>query len=337
MAVFGKTEVGASSRSLPIGYSVACRYLCPENGIATEIVAYVQGRWESGVAKAKLYQDINGQVGPLLTESPEIILTQVGEHRFTISYPVVGGTYYWIAVHPSVIMLYWHDLGYLNQSSNSWGHTYPLNPDPWDSDYGPNYSDLEVSFYCGYTPTLPPPQYILGITSNPISGISFRIRDEGEMVTPWSGSLEEGTYEVEMPSNVLVGSDTYNFVQWEDGSTNPLRTYNHIGEGSLNAEFQLQIVTALEIHAFKDSEEVVANGLIVETDYMFQTPIIIEVVPSSYTIRLTYEGITKEYIANPIEGETIRIDGQMIADKLPIVPLLLVASVGIILIYRFMK
>ncbi len=176
-------------------------------------------------------------------------------------------------------------------------------------------TDVTATFQStGYVPP-PPPSYNLTINSNP-EGIPFTIKEVGmSYVTPWQGNLEEGTYEIEIPSNVIVGSDTYNFVQWEDGSTNPIRIYNHVGEAILNADYQLQIVTALEVHAFVDSVEVAADGLIVETGYTFQTPITIEVPPGSYTIRLTYLGITKEYTANPAEGETIRVDGQMTPPK----------------------
>ena len=145
-------------------------------------------------------------------------------------------------------------------------------------------------------------------------------------VTPWTGSLEEGVYEVEMPSNVLVGADTWNFVQWEDGSTNPLRTINLISDMNLNADFKLQAITAIEIHAFEDSVEVTADGLIMETGFTFQTPATIDVAPETYTIKLTYKGVTKEYSANPVEGETIRIDGQF-ALPTPTSPLNLGATI----------
>jgi len=58
-------------------------------------------------------------------------------------------------------------------------------------------------------------------------------------VTPWSEPLEEGAYVIEMPASVQVGIETYNFKQWEDGSTNPKRTINLFAEMSLFATYEL--------------------------------------------------------------------------------------------------
>jgi len=57
--------------------------------------------------------------------------------------------------------------------------------------------------------------------------------------TPWSGELEEGTYEIAMPAQVIVGSDTYTFKQWEDGSTNPTRVINLTAPLTVNATYEL--------------------------------------------------------------------------------------------------
>lgn len=182
----------------------------------------------------------------------------------------------------------------------------------------------------------PPPTHTLSINSNPI-GISFTIKEVGmSLVTPWSGVLEEGTYEVEMPSNVIVGADTYNFLQWEDATTNPIRTVNLASDFSIEASYQLQIITALEVHAFLNSNEVNADGLIVETGFTFQTGlngIIIDVAPGTYTIRLTYLGVTKDYIRTVMEEETIRVDGQMTPPKPSmLLPLLGLGAVALILL-----
>lgn len=169
----------------------------------------------------------------------------------------------------------------------------------------------------GYIPP-PPPTHVLTVGSLPIEDIPFKIRSvTGEMsyVTPWSCSLEEGVYEIEMPSNVLVGADTYNFSQWENGSTNPIRTVNLISDLAIEAAFQYvqppPQKAYLDVHAFIDSTEVIADGLIVETSFAFQTPMMIEVAPGSYTVRLTYEKVTKDCSVAVTEGQTIRIDGQM--------------------------
>ena len=152
-------------------------------------------------------------------------------------------------------------------------------------------------------------------------------------VTNWNGNLAEGTYEVNMPSNVVDEEGTHNFDQWEDGSTNPLRTFNVTGPFSLFATYLLQALTALEVHAFVDSIEVAAEGLIVETGYTFQTPITIEVTPGTYTIRLTYLGVTKKYTRTVLDEETIRVDGQMTPPKPSmLLPILGLATIGLILL-----
>lgn len=185
----------------------------------------------------------------------------------------------------------------------------------------------------GYIPP-PPPSYNLSINSNP-TGIPFTIKEVGmseiivDDVIPWSGVLEETNKEVEVPSNVIKDGFTHNFEHWEDGSTNPIRTFSLTSDLLLFATYKLQIITALEVHAFLDSVEVTADGFLVETGFAFQTPITIEVPPGSYTIRLTYLGVTKEYTANPAEGETIRIDGQMTPPK-PSIPSWLIAAPPIV-------
>ena len=132
-------------------------------------------------------------------------------------------------------------------------------------------------------------------------------------VTPWTGSLEEGVYEVEMPSNVLVGPDTYNFLQWDDGTTSPVKTINLTSDLLIQAIYELAIPPPpakgiLNIHTFLDDTEIVATLLIIETSESFTTPIMLEMPPGHYTLRakhLTYE---QDRIIEVIEGQTIRVD-----------------------------
>jgi hypothetical protein len=58
-------------------------------------------------------------------------------------------------------------------------------------------------------------------------------------ITPWTGQLEDGTYRITMPSQVQVGSDIYNFKQWEDGTTNPVRIVNLTADTMITATYQL--------------------------------------------------------------------------------------------------
>jgi len=58
-------------------------------------------------------------------------------------------------------------------------------------------------------------------------------------ITPFLEQLEEGVYEISLPSIITDASNTYNFKQWEDGSTNPTRTVNLTSDMSLMATYEL--------------------------------------------------------------------------------------------------
>ena len=187
----------------------------------------------------------------------------------------------------------------------------------------------------------PPTTYNLAVDSS-ISGVPFTLRGATVMsyVTPFSSLLDERVYEIEMPSNVIVGADTYNFVQWENGSTSPTRAVNLLSDLNLFSTNQLQLVTAIEVHAFYDGVEVTADGLIVETGFTFQTPATIEVTPGTYTVRLTYGEVTRDYSVAVSEEQTIRLDGQLTPPTPPSIPLksllapFSAVGVGLILIAR---
>jgi len=155
-------------------------------------------------------------------------------------------------------------------------------------------------------------------------------------VTPWTGGLDEGTYEIEMPSNIIDGGNTYNFDQWEDGSTNPIRQINLTSGLSLNASYLIQEVTALDVHAFKGAEEVNADGLIVETVYNFTTPELIIVEPGRYTVRLTLGDSSYEEIVDVQVNQTIRIDGQLITPKVPVSSFILLPA-ALLIIYILLR
>lgn len=133
-------------------------------------------------------------------------------------------------------------------------------------------------------------------------------------VTPWSGSLLAGPYEIDMPSNLLVGADTYNFKEWEDGSTNPTRAINLVSDMIISAAYEIYTPPptkgVIQVHAFLDSNEVVTDGLIVELNQTFQTPATdIEVEPGTYTIKVNLAGYPQYSTSITIvAGQTIRVD-----------------------------
>jgi len=84
--------------------------------------------------------------------------------------------------------------------------------------------------------------HILSVSSSPITGISFTI-DEAPHTTPWSGSLTEGSYNVAMPSSVVVAGTTYIFKNWEDGFTSLTRTINLLSDINITAYYEKLIIT----------------------------------------------------------------------------------------------
>lgn len=67
-------------------------------------------------------------------------------------------------------------------------------------------------------------------------------------VTPWDSTtagvtLETGTYRITMPVSVDVGGTIYNFTQWEDGSTNRIRTFALSADTVLNATYTSAVTT----------------------------------------------------------------------------------------------
>lgn len=86
-----------------------------------------------------------------------------------------------------------------------------------------------------------PPKWNLSVNSTPIAGVPFTIEGINMFVTPWSGPLVEGTYVITMPANVIVDEINYNFVSWEDGSTNPARTINLLSDMTLMATYEVGV------------------------------------------------------------------------------------------------
>lgn len=63
-----------------------------------------------------------------------------------------------------------------------------------------------------------------------------------QQITPWTGSLEEGTYQVTIPESVIVGNDTYAFNRWEDGTTTLSRTISLTTDITIVAYYEKVIV-----------------------------------------------------------------------------------------------
>ncbi len=74
-------------------------------------------------------------------------------------------------------------------------------------------------------PSGPVTQYALTVNSVPISGISYTV-DSQAALTGTPTTLNNGSHTIFMPSIITSGSDSYQFAQWEDSSTNRVRTIN---------------------------------------------------------------------------------------------------------------
>lgn len=140
--------------------------------------------------------------------------------------------------------------------------------------------------------------------------------------TPWNGMLEEGNYVVTMPSNVQVGSDIYNFKQWEDMSTSPVRTVNLTADMEIGATYELYTPPPptkayLQVHAFLDTVEVQADCTINELGQTLKTPATVEVDPGTYTIKVVYQNLSQTKTVSVVEGQTLRVDAQLTTPTSP--------------------
>jgi hypothetical protein len=154
-AVFGKTTVGANINTMPSWYAVACRVQAPTDGTATQISAYIKGKYQSGFVKTMIYADNNGVPGSLLLESSQItLLSSWTWHNFSVNYSIQAGKYYWFAIFASVESQFTHDAGQTNQQAAAWGWVYPNVPANFNGVHGPAYASNVDSIFITYTPNM---------------------------------------------------------------------------------------------------------------------------------------------------------------------------------------
>jgi M6 family metalloprotease-like protein len=80
----------------------------------------------------------------------------------------------------------------------------------------------------------------LTVNTDP-EGILFSVGDSNQ-TSPWSGMLPEGVYLIGMPPTSIVGGWIYYFSNWEDSSTNPLRTLDLTKDSEIYATYRLRQV-----------------------------------------------------------------------------------------------
>ena len=84
---------------------------------------------------------------------------------------------------------------------------------------------------------MPPPTHTLSVNSSPISSVSFT-SDGVSHATPLSMALTDGSHTIAVPSTINSTGKTYNFVSWEDGSTNSTRAISLTSNMTITANYQ---------------------------------------------------------------------------------------------------
>jgi hypothetical protein len=151
--------------------------------------------------------------------------------------------------------------------------------------------------------SLPPaPTHELSVSSSPISDVSFTL-DGVYRTTPFSGSLEEGSYTVVMPMNVTVDGKLYSFVEWDNGNSSPTRNIDLTDSTAATAYYvtqtpqtQTSTITG-KITDNQGNPIISAKITIVETgEYTFTLPEpageykFEELPPDNYTVKVEAAG-----------------------------------------------
>jgi len=108
-------------------------------------------------------------------------------------------------------------------------------------------------------------QWTLNVNSNPIDGVEFTV-DDVTHTTPWSVILEEGSYTVVMPSTWTVGTDVYNFDQWEDDSTDRTRVVTLTSDTTITAHYAKEFTLTVNSSPITDIDFTI-DGLPYTTDW----------------------------------------------------------------------
>lgn len=161
------------------------------------------------------------------------------------------------------------------------------------------------------------------------------LEEEPPATTPFIEELEEGDYEISLSSIIIDGSNTYNFKQWEDGSTSPTRTISLTSDMSLLATYELATPETATLKGIvKDAETgqlladatVIANGTSTKTlqDGSYE---IAGLEPKQYTVTISKLGYSSQMVnVDASAGGTINIPDVELAST-PIV-----SSVGPLMI-----
>jgi len=146
-----------------------------------------------------------------------------------------------------------------------------------------------------------PQTHELSISSSPISGVTFTL-DGTNRTTPFSSSLEAGSYTVVMPLNVTVAGKIYSFVEWDNGIASPIRSIELTKYTAIKAYYVTPIETSTSTITGKITDNygnpiTDAKVTIVETEeytYTLSEPAgqytFEDLTPSRYTIKVEASG-----------------------------------------------
>jgi len=160
-------------------------------------------------------------------------------------------------------------------------------------------------------------QHELTVISTPIIDVGWSTGGYSG-VTPSVTSVAEGTYLLSIEDIVYVGQETYSFVSWEDGNTNPYRTVNIVSDLMVTATYDLGGPDPLwgglvEIHAYLNDTQVEATFSVLGTEITGVTPTgDVRLEAGTYTVECTYNSVTLTDTVTVIEGQVVRLDFQFI-------------------------
>ena len=151
---FGKTTVGATSRSFLTDAIVGSHFVCPENGTAESISWYGRTVVSSYRAKCAIYRYSDNS---LVAETEELTgLDTLGWHTHSFSEPkpsLSANTEYWLVV--------WFESDIGNQSEiytdyieNAGGNQFLDYTGNFPDSWSPTILHDEYSIYCTYTPAV---------------------------------------------------------------------------------------------------------------------------------------------------------------------------------------
>uniref|UniRef100_A0A6M3J3U5 Uncharacterized protein n=1 Tax=viral metagenome TaxID=1070528 RepID=A0A6M3J3U5_9ZZZZ len=161
-----------------------------------------------------------------------------------------------------------------------------------------------------------------------------------EKFTPFSEAFEEGTYQIIIPATVIDEEKTYKFIQWEDGSTNPIRIINLVTDMNLQVIYELLAVQLVTISGtFIDAETSVPVEGVRITSGIYEAisdasgAFILQIPSGAYILIITKEGYDPLQITiNATENLTLEpIEIISVAGDSPLPWILVLVAIAAIL------